>query len=196
MGLRFTTRAYLVLAVAWGLRTVSIGTPRAQARANAVRLRGQSRQQLGLDGIRQDYEWTADDWATPPELVRHLEAEFGAFTLDPCAVADTAKAPNFYTPREDGLAMPWTGRVFCNPPYSAISQWLAKATTEALSGRCSLIVLLLPAHVDRAWWHDYIEAKAHVKVRFIRGRVRFLKAGGSPGSPTYGSALVFMGAGI
>src|SRR5581483_11903778 len=65
-----------------------------------------------------------DEWATPPGLVAELEAEFGCFELDPCATRETAKAPCFYTRADDGLARPWAGRVFCNPPYSEAGRWL------------------------------------------------------------------------
>ena len=59
--------------------------------------------------------WTSDEWETPPEFVAQLEAEFGAFTLDPCARAETAKAPLYYDLECDGLRQPWSGHVFVNP---------------------------------------------------------------------------------
>jgi phage N-6-adenine-methyltransferase len=131
--------------------------------------------------------WTSDEWATPPEFVAQLEAEFGAFDLDPCARAETATAPLYYTIEDDGLLQPWEGHCFVNPPYSAPGPWVAKAIAE--SGRGTVSLLLLPAATDVGWFHELV--LPHGNVRFIRGRLRFLGWHGSPiGSPTAGNILV------
>lgn len=75
-----------------------------------------------------------DMWATPPELYAALDEEFG-FTLDACAVRDNAKCPDYYTPEQDGLAQPWPGRVWCNPPYGRdVWRWVKKASETAAGG--------------------------------------------------------------
>jgi site-specific DNA-methyltransferase (adenine-specific) len=67
---------------------------------------------------------------------------------------------------------PWFGRVFMNPPYGkTIGRWMRKAWEEAHRG--ALVVCLVPARVDTAWWHDYA---ARGEVRFPRGRVTFANA--------------------
>jgi hypothetical protein len=63
-----------------------------------------------------------DDWLTPPELVRSL----GAFDLDPCASNRSQvelAATNYRLPEHNGLLEPWSGRVWCNPPFSQMSAW-------------------------------------------------------------------------
>jgi hypothetical protein len=68
------------------------------------------------------------EWATPPDLFARLSAEYGPFDLDPCATPENAKCARCYTREDDGLAMPWTGRVFMNPPYGrTIGSWMRKA---------------------------------------------------------------------
>ena len=130
--------------------------------------------------------WTSDEWATPPEFVAQLEQEFGAFTLDPCAREESAKAPLYYTTEDDGLRQPWDGHAFVNPPYSAPGPWVEKAIAE--SGRGTTSLLLLPAATDVGWFHDLV--LVHCNVRFIRGRLRFLGWKGTPiGSPTAGNIL-------
>jgi len=130
--------------------------------------------------------WTSDEWATPPEFVAQLEAEFGAFDLDPCAREETAKAPLYYAIEDDGLRQPWEGHVFVNPPYSAPGPWVEKAIQEAGGG--ATILLLLPAATDVGWFHELV--LPHCNVRFIRGRLRFLGWQGTPiGSPTAGNIL-------
>ena len=125
-------------------------------------------------------------WATPPELFAKLNAEF-RFTLDPCCVPATAKCAKYFTPDDDGLAQDWSrDRVFMNPPYGrALRDWMQKAYEESLRG--ALVVCLVPARTDTAWWHEWVERKA--EVRFIRGRVAFL-LDGKAGDPAFASALV------
>ncbi len=57
-----------------------------------------------------------------------------------------------------------------NPPYGRkIKSWMKKAYEASRAG--ALVVCLVPARTDTAWWHDYA-AKAD-EIRFIRGRLRF-----------------------
>jgi site-specific DNA-methyltransferase (adenine-specific) len=128
------------------------------------------------------------EWSTPPELFAELDREF-SFTLDVCATADNAKCARFYSRAEDGLAQPWTGRVFCNPPYGrSIGKWLERAREAAQSGEADLVVCLVPARVDTSWWHD---TAATGEVRFLRGRIRF--GGTASGAPFPSAVVVFKG---
>ena len=63
-------------------------------------------------------------------------------------------------------------KVFCNPPYGrAIKDWIRKCAEEA-SKPNTLVVALVPARTDTAWFHDYVYNKAR-EIRFIRGRLHF-----------------------
>jgi transcriptional regulator with XRE-family HTH domain len=70
-------------------------------------------------------------WQTPAPLLERLYSVF-QFDLDPCSpTRDPKKAPvraaMHYTARDDGLALPWFGTVFLNPPYGrALSDWMVK----------------------------------------------------------------------
>ena len=133
-------------------------------------------------------DWTSDDWSTPPAYFAEINARFGPFDLDPCARPETAKAAKFFTKADDGLAQPWMGRVFCNPPYSCPRKWCEKAHAETATGRASIVVMLLPAAVDTNWFHDLVLPFADVE--FIRGRLRFYGWKGTPiGSPKAGNVL-------
>jgi phage N-6-adenine-methyltransferase len=111
---------------------------------------------------------------TPPEVFFPLHAEFD-FTLDPCATPATAKCADFFTEGQNGLEQSWAGhRVFMNPPYGReIYAWTKKARLEQAAG--ALVVGLLPASTDLAWWHE--DVVGHAEVRYLRGRVRFLTDG-------------------
>lgn len=133
------------------------------------------------------YSTERQDWETPPEVFADLDAEFG-FTLDVCATAANAKCPRFFSPADDGLWQDWSGEVcWMNPPYGReIGRWVAKAATEARRG--AIVVGLLPASTDTAWFHDHIYGEA--EIRFVRGRVRFV--GGSYNAP-FPSMIVVWG---
>ncbi len=133
-------------------------------------------------------DWTSDDWSTPREIVTAFEHEFGRFDLDVCAKPETAKAEMYFTRETDGLLHPWFGRAWMNPPFSDPTPWLQKAIEETESGRCDLVVALLPAATDTRWFHDYVLGKA--EVRFRRGRIKFIGWNGTPiGSPKAGTVF-------
>jgi site-specific DNA-methyltransferase (adenine-specific) len=70
-----------------------------------------------------------------------------------------------------------------NPPYGrAIGLWMRKAYEESKRG--AVVVCLVPARTDTAWWHDYAEKG---EVRFIRGRLKF---GDGKGRAPFPSAIV------
>lgn len=134
------------------------------------------------------YNGDGRHWATPPEVFDPLNVEFG-FTLDPCATPETAKCSRFYTEAQDGLAQDWSGeRVFMNPPYGReVYAWTKKARESAAQG--ALVVGLLPASTDLAWWHSDVVGHA-AEVRYIRGRVRFLTGGPYRASGFFASVIV------
>jgi len=127
-------------------------------------------------------DWSSDNWATPWALVRALEAQYGAFDLDPCAEPHTAKAPKFYTKADNGLFLPWFGRVWLNCPFSDPFPWCERAVAAVKANEVDLVVMLLPCATDTRWFHDLILPNAFI--RYLRGRVRFLGWEGVPiGSP-------------
>lgn len=129
-----------------------------------------------------------DEWATPAATFAELDAEFH-FDLDPCADASNHKCADYYTKEQDGLSKNWGGRrVFCNPPYGrAIAAWVRKCSEEAAKPD-TLVVMLIPARTDTAYFHDYIYRKAR-EIRFIRGRLHFNES--RSGAPFPSMIVVF-----
>ena len=115
-----------------------------------------------------------NDWSTPRPFFEELTSRWGPFALDVCALPHNAKCDTYYTPEINGLAQPWHGSVWCNPPYGHghIPQWLAKAVEEIRAGRCTQAVFLVPSATDTAWFHDFCVAHASAIV-FIRNRLHF-----------------------
>lgn len=122
--------------------------------------------------------WSSDHWSTPQSIVDLLAADYGPFDLDPCCRVETAKAPKFYTPSDNGLVQPWTGRVWLNPPYSKPAPWLEKARHETRKGHCSVVVALLPVRTDTRWFHNLVNGVA--EIRFLPGRIKWIGWQGTP----------------
>ena len=131
-----------------------------------------------------------DTRATDPRLFRIFDDEFH-FTVDVAANADNAKCERFYTREDDGLIQSWAGeRVWCNPPYSELRAWTAKAHAET----DALVVMLLPANrTEQPWWQEYVEpfrdGLGRLETRFLAGRQKFVGSG-SGGSAPFASVLV------
>lgn len=130
-----------------------------------------------------------DDRGTPDEVFGPLNDRFGPFTLDVAAAHHNARCADYYTRADDGLARPWSGIVWCNPPFSNLSAWTDKAWAELGLGRVERIVMLLPANrTEQGWWQDSIEPHrdqpgSALRVEFLRGRTRFIKAGATEIKP-------------
>ena len=136
----------------------------------------------------QTNEKTTDVWLTPPELV----AKLGHFDLDPCSPNNLPwkLADKFYSLEngENGLTLPWKGRIWLNPPYSCWGKFL-----EKLSNHGNGIALIFARTETKAFF-DYIWDKAD-SILFIKRRIKFIKSDFSgSGSSTAPSVLVAYGA--
>ena len=123
-------------------------------------------------------------WETPVETFRYLDERFGPFDLDAACLPDQITAMTIlgrggcilippdtdvssYTDgwsqhllnrvHIDGLNTPWLGRrVWLNPPFSALADWLPKAIHEVEEGVPDLVCILMPARTDTRYWQDYV----------------------------------------
>ncbi len=128
------------------------------------------------------------EWSTPQEVFASLDKEFGGFTLDPCATPENTKCDQFYTKEDDGLVLPWPGRVFVNPPFGReLGRWV-KRCLKAARNEAEVVVALLPASTDTAWWHDYVMEAT--EIRFLRRRLKF---GGAKTRAPFPSVVVVWG---
>lgn len=68
----------------------------------------------------------SDAWYTPPWVFEGLGVTFDLDVAAPADPLDWIPARARYTVADDGLALPWHGLVWCNPPYSAPAAWCKK----------------------------------------------------------------------
>jgi len=81
--------------------------------------------QLNLLGGEQTAR-TTDDYYTPRWIFDALGLTFDLDVACPPEGPINVPAARWYTAADDGLAQPWTGRVWMNPPYSNPSPWVAR----------------------------------------------------------------------
>lgn len=114
-------------------------------------------------------------------------------------------ARKIYTVADDGLAQPWEGLVFVNPPFGGrFGQvpWLNKFFDHGNG------IALVRAYTSSSWWHDLMPRAEGIlfprgKTKFIRGapmtttkrngEVIHHEAGTTGRSPGHGVALIGMG---
>lgn len=144
-------------------------------------------QTVGLSA-HQSAKMKNDEWLTPPEILEKL----GKFDLDPCApvLRPWPTADRHYTAEDDGLALPWEGRVWCNPPFGREAvRWLRKMADHGNG------VALIPARTETAMFYETVWGRAN-GILFLKGRPHFHFVDGSRAAFNSGApiALVAYGA--
>jgi hypothetical protein len=137
-----------------------------------------------------------NSWYTPYRFVEAAREVMGGIDLDPatCVMAqETVRAERFYTEADDGLAQPWIGRVWMNPPYSTglIDKFTGKLIQEYQAGSVSQAVVLVDNRTDTRWFHSL--AGACSRVCFTLGRINFYNENANSSGPANGSAVLYFG---
>lgn len=118
-----------------------------------------------------------DEWRTPRFVFDYMARRFN-FRLDVAATNENKLCNSWYTREHDALKQDWhLYPAWCNPPYSKLDPWLAKAVEEA--GRGCTTVMLLPTPSGEERWGRWLYDTAS-EVIFINGRLAFLDSGGKP----------------
>lgn len=67
---------------------------------------------------------TSDDCYTPKWVFDAMGLHFDLDVAAPPGGPWHVPCDRYYTAEDDGLAQPWKGLVWCNPPYSRMSEWV------------------------------------------------------------------------
>jgi hypothetical protein len=133
-----------------------------------------------------------DEWLTPPGIVDALGG-WQSFDLDPCAPAPQPypTAKRVYTARQNGLSLPWDGRVYLNPPYSP------KLLTAFLSRMCDhgRGTALIFARTETDAFFRFVWDRA-TAVLFLRGRINFHHLDGTRAKANSGAPSVLIAYGM
>lgn len=127
----------------------------ARQRAYRERKRNAEQQKIAdkgvtLEEVLRDVPLAApsgsDDQYTPRWVIDAARVVLGRIDLDP-ATSEAAQAvvcaTRYYTQADNGLAQPWAGRVWCNPPYSDPLPWVKKLIAHYRAGDVPAALLLL-----------------------------------------------------
>jgi ParB family chromosome partitioning protein len=135
-----------------------------------------------------------DGWYTPVEVIEAARATMGEIDLDPasCEFANRiVKAQQYYTREDNGLNLhlPWTGRVWCNPPYTLTKEFTIRLRNDYSNGRLRCAILLVNAWTESKWFQELLG----YPICFPKGRFKFYKEDGKWNQPPSASALIYFG---
>ncbi len=146
-----------------------------------------------------NYSSETNEWNTPVDYMQNVRDFLGEIDLDPASntIANKAvQAKKIYTANDNGLALPWNGRVFVNPPYgiengqSVAGQFCAKAIQEYVAGNASEVIILVNSVHSQKWQAPLYE---HA-VCFVDHRIKFVNGdGGENENPTFQNIFVYLG---
>lgn len=128
------------------------------------------------------------EWYTPKYVFDAIGIDYDIDVASPGAnIVPWVPAKNHYTKEDDGLWMPWEGRIWCNPPYGNDTHKWVKKFLQHKHG-----IMLVFARTDTGWFHDYV---VHADcILFAKKRIKFLKEGKDVGSAG-GCGSMFIGCG-
>lgn len=137
--------------------------------------------------MKYNYDYTENDYKTPPELYRMALRRLGLekFGLDACCSEFNIPSWAYYKQEgffmeggeklnnNDGLTGGWFHFTWCNPPFNECKKWIEKAYYENKE-RGITICMLLPVRTETKYWHDYILHNPNVEIVWLRKGYKFL----------------------
>jgi phage N-6-adenine-methyltransferase len=138
-----------------------------------------------------------NEWYTPAKFIIVAAGVMGCIDLDPASSDEAQKTVNagaYYTIETDGLAKPWFGNVWLNPPYSKdlVGKFAAKLLTSLEDSSVQQAVVLVNNATETQWFQS-LAVKCDA-ICFPCGRIQFIdKTGMVANSPLQGQALLYFG---
>ena len=136
------------------------------------------------------------EWYTPADYLAAARTVMGDIDLDPASciqAQETVCARRFFTKETDGLAHPWDGRVWLNPPFESelIRPFIAKLLAEYRAGNVAQAIVLTDNATDTSWFHD-LSAEAR-RFCFTKGRIKFISPLTDAQAPQRGQVFTYIG---
>jgi hypothetical protein len=120
---------------------------------------------------------TSDDCYTPRWVFDAMGLTFDLDVAAPVGGPWHVPASRWFTAVDDGLAQPWDGVVWCNPPYSTARQWVER---WAAHGRGAFMTQVASRQAWRSVLYSAAEAVYIGQVEFARPDGSTLKFGWTP----------------
>jgi len=133
-----------------------------------------------------------NEWYTPKEFIDAARLVMGTIDLDPASseiANETVQAEKIYTADDNGLACPWFGNVWLNPPYS--SDLIGQFAEKVKAKEYNQAIVLVNNATETAWFADIVSVASAIV--FPTSRVKFYKPDGSTGAPLQGQAILYVG---
>jgi len=111
------------------------------------------------------YAVTSDDCYTPRWVFEAMGLHFDLDVAAPPGGPWHVPCDRYYTAADDGLAQPWEGLVWCNPPYSKFLPW---AERWAVARSAVLMGLATARSRGRMTALRHADAVAFIDVQFER----------------------------
>ena len=136
------------------------------------------------------------EWYTPKQYIDSANRVMGTIDCDPASSDLAQKVVNatiYHTLKDNGLAYPWEGTVWLNPPYTSkiVSAFVDKLLAHLQDREVTQAILLTHNNADTVWFHKACQKCA--AACFTRGRVRFYNSNGTASSPTHGHTFMYFG---
>jgi hypothetical protein len=134
------------------------------------------------------------EWYTPPAIIERARKVLGGIDLDP-ASNETAqqwiRASTYYTQADNGLALPWAGSVWLNPPFDDTPAWVDCLDSQYIGGDVSAALLLVNSAPGYNWWEDLWRRRP---ICMLRERLYFVQSNGEPaGQAKKGQTIAYYG---
>lgn len=122
----------------------------------------------GLFGVQEKVSTHKSvEWYTPAWVFDELGLSFDLDPASPHDMETAVPASTKYTVFDNGLAKPWFGRVWMNPPYGPDTGLWVRRMAEHGNG-----VALVFSRTDALWCQEAM--KAATAMLFMAGRIEFI----------------------